>query len=109
MIYETIKRIENEIETNVSDDKEKKELLNLIDNLKLEIESLKDTHQDNALSITKFTEAGVFEGTREERDEELFQHAVEGMKLSVREFEVSHPKLINTINAIGNTLNNIGI
>lgn len=109
MIYETIKRIENEIETNVSDEKEKMELLNLVDNLKLEIESLKDTHQDNVRSITKFTESGVFEGTREERDEELFQHAIEGMKLSVREFEVSHPRLINTINAIGNTLNNIGI
>lgn len=109
MIYDTIKRIEDEIATNVSDDKEKKELLNLIDNLKLEIESLKDTHQDNARSITKFTETGIFEGTRDDRDEELFQHAVEGMKLSVREFEVSHPRLINTINAIGNTLNNIGI
>ncbi len=109
MIYETIKRIESEIETNVADEKEKKALLNLVDNLKLEIKSLKDTHQDNARSITKFIEAGVFEGTREERDEELFQHAIEGMKLSVREFEVSHPRLINTINAIGNTLNNIGI
>ncbi|HEX2955470.1 MAG TPA: DUF4404 family protein [Chitinispirillaceae bacterium] len=109
MIYETIKRIEKEIETNVTDDKEKKELLDLIDNLKLEIESLKDTHGDTIRSITTFTEAGIFEGTREERDEELFQHAVKGMQLSVREFEVSHPKLTNIINAIGNTLNNIGI
>jgi hypothetical protein len=109
MIYETIKRIENEITNNVSDTKEKKELLNLIDNLKVEIESLKDTHQENARSITQFTETGVFEGTREERDEELFQHALNGMKLSVKEFEVSHPRLINVINAIGNTLNNIGI
>jgi hypothetical protein len=109
MIHETIKRIENEITNNVSDTKEKKELLNLIDNLKVEIESLKDTHQENARSITQFTETGVFEGTREERDEELFQHALNGMKLSVKEFEVSHPRLINVINAIGNTLNNIGI
>lgn len=109
MIHETIKRIENEIQNNVSDLNEKNELLNLIDNLKLEIETLKDTHHENARSITQFTEAGVFEGTREERDEELFQHAVDGMKLSVREFEVSHPDLINIINAIGSTLNNIGI
>lgn len=109
MIYETIKRIENEIQKNVTDTNEKKELLNLIDNLKLELEAIKENHHDDARSITKFTEAGVFEGTREERDEELFQHAIDGMKLSVREFEVSHPGLINVINAIGNTLNNIGI
>ncbi len=109
MIYETIKRIENEIQKNLTDTSEKKELLNLIDNLKLEIESIKETHHDTARSITKFTETGVFEGIRDERDEELFQHAIDGMKLSVREFEVSHPKLISVINAIGNTLSNIGI
>lgn len=109
MIYDTIKRIEDEIENNSISEDHKKELLELITHLKVEIEILKDDHHDDARSIAKFAETGIIEGTRESRDEELFNHALEGMRLSVRRFEVSHPNLIGVINAIGRTLNNIGI
>ena len=109
MINETIKRIETEIQTNVKNDEQKQELLELVTFLKIEIETLKDKYHDDARSIAKFAETGVIEATRETRDEELFNHALTGMQLSARRFEVSHPRMIGLINSIGRTLSNIGI
>jgi hypothetical protein len=109
MIHDTIQRIEHEIDQKLNNNDQKQELLELVAHLKVEIESLKDRYHDDARSIAKFTEAGFIEATRETRDDELFSHALEGMKLSVRRFEVSHPRLIGVINAIGQTLTNLGI
>lgn len=109
MLHETIKRIETEVESNITNETQKQELLELIAYLKVEIESLKDNHHDDARSIAGFTETGVVEATREYRDEVLLNHALTGMKLSVKRFEVSHPNLIGLINAIGRTLSSIGI
>jgi len=106
MIHDTLKRIQNEIETTISDNVKKNELLSLIDNLRVEIDTLK---REDAKSITTFAEASFSEATREIRDEELFSHAIEGLNLSVRRFEVSHPKLIGLINSIGRMLSDIGV
>lgn len=110
MIGETIARIENEIATNKTlSEEQRKELIELVDQLKEEIETLGDMHKEDAQSIAKQTETTVHEAIRNAPNQELLKHSLEGMSLSVRRFEVSHPTLVGVINNIGQTLSNIGI
>lgn len=110
MIHETIRRIEkNLLENETIGDTRKKELLELVDRLKGEIESLGEDNHEHAGSIASFTESSVREATRLQRDSELLEHSLKGMSLSVRKFEVSHPALVGIINSIGQSLNSIGI
>ena len=110
MVDETIARIEERIRTNDALPAEKKqELLSLVNALKTEVQSLAQTHGDEVKSIAAFTETSVYEATRGQPDAELLRHSLDGMKLSVRRFEVSHPSLVGLINTIGQTLWKIGI
>lgn len=110
MINETITRIEQEISTNTSITAEQKQdLIDLIAGLKKEIATLGETHYEDASSIANYTETSFHEAMREKLNPELLTHSLEGMSLSARSFEVSHPKLIGVINNIGRTLMNIGI
>jgi len=110
MLQETIKRIEREIVGNKEMSEQKRnQLISLLKELRSEVELIKDTHSDEASSIMKMTEASVQVASRKTRDQELLEHSLEGMKMSARSFEVSHPKLIGLINSIGQTLSNLGI
>ena len=110
MLRDTIARIENQLKGNDSLDAGKKqELLSLVEELKKEAGALAETHHEDARSVASFTEASVYEATRGERNEELLSHSLEGMKLSVRRFEVSHPKLVGLVDAISRALWEIGI
>ena len=110
MLRETIARIEDQLKANDSLGAEKKqELLSLVAELKKEADVLAETHHEDARSIASFTETSVREATRGERNEELLSHSLEGMKLSVRSFEVSHPKLVGLVDAISRALWEIGI
>jgi hypothetical protein len=110
MLSETIARIEDQLKGNNSlDAGTKQELLSLVGELKKEVGVLADTHREDARSIASFAETSVHEATRGERNEELLNHSLEGMKLSVRRFEVSHPKLVGLVDAISRTLWEIGI
>lgn len=110
MHNQTIARIEQEIKSNrnIPDDK-KKELLALVSQLQIEIGDLGQDHHEDAKSITRFTETSLHEATRETKDPELLKHSLNGLTLSVRRLEISHPVIVNLINNIGNTLWNIGI
>jgi hypothetical protein len=110
MLDETISRIEGSITSNETLNHEKKqELLSLVQDLRREVAGLAETHRDDARSIAGFAETSVREATREEKNPELLRHSLDGMSLSVRRFEVSHPRLVGLINTIGSTLWNIGI
>lgn len=110
MVHETISRIENQLSANESLNAEKKqELLSLVRELKKEVSVLAETHSEDARSIAGFTETSVHEAIRKERNPELLSHSLDGMSLSVRRFEVSHPRLVGLINSIGQTLWKIGI
>lgn len=110
MLRETITRIETQLKGNNSLDAEKKqELLSLVEELKKEASDLAETQYEDARSIASFTETSVHEATRGERNEELLSHSLTGMKLSVRRFEVSHPELVQLVNAISRALWEIGI
>jgi hypothetical protein len=110
MINETIQRIEKTITDNETlGENRKNELMNLVAHLKSEIDNLGEMHREHAGSIASYAESSVREAVRSEVDTELLQHTLDGLSLSVRRFEISHPTLIGIINNIGQILNQIGI
>ena len=77
--------------------------------LKGELGNLSDTHEFQAQSIAVFAKASSHEAMREPQHEELIDLSMAGLKLSAAEFEVSHPQLARTINAICIALSKAGI
>ena len=81
MIEDTIGKIEARIQAAESVKEERRqELLQLLGTLKSEVAELSKTHEEQAQSIAGFTE-----------------------------FEESHPRLVQIVNAISSTLSNLGI
>lgn len=110
MIKETITQIEARIEKAESlNDAKKKELLDLLSTLKIEVSELSKTHAEQTRSITGFTEVSIHEAIREEKNPQLLKLSLEGLSTSVQGFESSHPKLVGVVNSICLTLSNIGI
>ena len=110
MLNDTLKRIEKEIRENSAiNAAQREELLCLVDKLKKEVSAIGETHGEDARSIARFTEASLQEALRVSRNPELIKHALEGMSLSARRFEVSHPTLTGVINNIGRVLWGIGV
>ena len=86
MIENTIGEIEAKIHGADSvNDEHKRELLQLLAKLKIEI-------------------AG-----RDKQNLTPLKHSVEELRASVEGFEQSHPKLVQAVNGISNTLSNLGI
>ena len=110
MIKETITQIEARIEKAESlNDAKKKELLDLLSTLKVEVSELSKTHAEQTRSITGFTGVSVHEAIREEKNPQLLKLSLEGLSTSVKEFESSHPRLFGIVNSICQTLSNVGI
>jgi hypothetical protein len=110
MIEDTIGKIEARIQgTEAVDDGRKRELMDLLARLKSEVAELSKTHGDQAQSIAGFTELSAHEATRAEQNPQLLKLSLEGLSSSVSEFEKSHPQLVRIVNAISNTLSNLGI
>ena len=110
MIEDTIGKIEARIQSAdaIKDDR-KQELLELLGTLKAEVAKLSETHTEQAESIAGFTERSAQEATRSEQNPQLLKLSIQGLNSSVGEFEKSHPQLVRIVNAISNTLSNLGI
>jgi hypothetical protein len=110
MIEKTIGEIETRIQgaDSVKDDR-RRELLQLLATLKSEVAELSKTHGEQAQSIAGFTQVSAHEATREQQDPQLLDLSLQGLRSSVEGFEKSHPKLVQIVNAISNTLSNLGI
>jgi hypothetical protein len=110
MIENTIGEIEAKIRgTGVVSEEQKSELLQLLGQLKSEVSALAKTHDEQANSIAGFTQVSAHEATRTEQNPQLLEHSLQGLRSSVDGFEKSHPKLVQIVNAISNTLSNLGI
>ena len=110
MIEDTIGKIEDRIRAaEAIKDERRQELLQLLGTLKSEVADLSKTNEEQAQSIAGFTELSTHEATRTEQNPELLKLSLEGMGSSVRGFEESHPRLVQIVNAISNTLANLGI
>ena len=110
MIEDTISKIEARLRDSgsVSDEK-KRELVQLLGTLKSEVANLSKTHGEQAQSIAGFTEMSAHEATRAEQNPELLNLSLKGLSSSVEGFEKSHPRLVQIVNTISNTLSNLGI
>jgi hypothetical protein len=110
MIEDTIGKIEARIQNSEAiKDERRKELLQLLATLKSEVAELSKTHSDQAQSIAGFTAVSAHEATRSEQDPQLLELSLKGLGSSVGGFEGSHPRLVQIVNAISNTLANLGI
>ena len=110
MIKDTLSNIEARLQSTdaISEDK-RRELQELLSRLKSEVDELSKTHSEQAESIAGFTEMSAHEATREQQNPRLLKLSLDGLTSSVEEFEKSHPTLVQVVNAISNTLSNLGI
>jgi hypothetical protein len=110
MIETTLAQIQQRLEQarNLSPDK-RRELLELLAQLKTEIANVSDADPDHARSIAGFTDLSAHEATRTTRQPEAMQSAISGLESTVRGFETNHPKLTAVVNRIAHALSNLGI
>ena len=110
MIEDTVGKIEARIRNSTALTEEKRgELLQLLGTLKSEVADLSQTHGEEAQSIAGFTEVSTHEATRTSQDQRLLRLSLEGLGSSVQGFEQSHPRLVQIVKAISNTLSHLGI
>lgn len=110
MVQNTIEKIEDKIRKNNSfADKNKIELLNLLATLKLEMIKLSEEKTEHAESIAGFIERSTHEVMRREKNPTLLKIAIDGLSASVKDFEDSHPQLVENVNYIASALANMGI
>ncbi len=110
MIEDTISKLEARLQSSTSlSEQNRQDLLNLLATLKTEVSTLSRTHAEEAQKIVSFTQASTQEATREEvRPERLSGH-LEDLSKSVDGFEESHPRLVQIVNRLAETLSNLGI
>lgn len=110
MIQETITQIEARIKEvkSLNDDK-RRELLNLLSNLKSEVSEFSKTHPEQTQSITSFAAVSIHEAIREEKNPQLLKLSLQGLSTAVEGLESSHPKLVGIVNSICLTLSKSGI
>jgi hypothetical protein len=110
MIEDTIAKIESQLATSEHLSTERKaELLRLLEALKQEIAVLSRTDREGAQSIAKFAEVSTHEAIRTAQNPRLRELSVDGLRSSVEGFEQSHPRLVQVVNSISQTLANLGI
>lgn len=110
MIDNTISEIEAKIRAADAIKAERKsELLQLLNRLKIEVSGLSKTHEEQAQSIAGFVQVSAHEATRQSQNPELLELSLHGLRSSVEGFEKSHPQLVRIVNAVSNTLSNLGI
>lgn len=108
MIEETLRKIQARIESSPSLDEERRhELMNLLASLRTEIRALPD--EDQARSIAGFADISTYEATRSRRNPKLIENSLQGLSETVTEFESAHPRLVEVVNRLSQTLSNLGI
>ena len=110
MLEKTIYRIEQRIQSAPALTPEtRSELLDLLSQLRRQLKKLPDVQLEKAQSVVGFAEVSTNEATRSDTDTSLFDVAIDGLQKSVREFEQTHPRLVDIVNSISTTLSNLGI
>ncbi|MCH2206168.1 MAG: DUF4404 family protein [Lentisphaerales bacterium] len=110
MIEEKLNRIEEKIRQAPSmQDENKESVLNLLEDLKEELQSVSREDSERLSSTGSFAEAGTNEVVREGGDKGILDIALNGVRESVKEFEESHPKLVQVMNSICTQLSNSGL
>jgi hypothetical protein len=110
MIAERLAKLESTLRNNANiPEATRQELLDLMTGLKAEVTPLLTTHAATAHEIAGSAEAAVAASVRKEEQPEQAARAVEGLTASVREFEATHPRLVEIVDQLALTLSNMGI
>jgi hypothetical protein len=110
MLDKTLTQLETNIRQSDALQAEKKaELLRLLTTLKADIAALEQTHAEHAASVVESMAQLTLEAIRQTRDPQLVDSATQSLSTAVTELEVSHPQLVQTVNAISVLLSSIGI
>jgi hypothetical protein len=110
MLEDTVKKVEDAIRKIDSlKGPDKTELLALLGALKTEVARLSETDQEQAHSIASLADMAAHEATRQGKSPALMKHSVDGLALSSKGFEASHPKLVGIVNELCTMLARIGI
>jgi Domain of unknown function (DUF4404) len=110
MISERLARLEATLRNNTTiPEVARQELLALVVELKTEVAPLASTHGEIAQEIAGSAEAAVHATVQEEPHPERASEAVQGLAASVRQFEVSHPRLVEIVDQLALMLSNLGI
>ena len=110
MLDETLAKLATNIRASDTIQADKKaELLRLLTTLQSEIATLEHTHAEHAESVLGLAERSMHEAIRQPKDPQHAASALQELAASVAELEVSHPQLVNVVNAISVLLANIGI
>ena len=110
MAQNTIEKIEEKIRANKSlNENDKTQLLSLLASLKPEMEKFSNVYSEHAESVAGFIERSTHEALRQQKNPTLLKLAIDGLSASVKDFEASHPQLVEDVNSIASALANIGI
>ena len=111
MIEKTIGEIEAKIRgADAVSEERKRELLQLLGTLKTEVGALSKTHDEQARKHRRLRAAfRARSHARASKIRNRCDHSLQGLRSSVEGFEKSHPQLVQIVNAISNTLSNLGI
>ena len=110
MLNHRIETIQSTIEQSGNIPAEKKaELLQLVARLQSEIATLSQTHRDEASSITRFADASAHEAVRAQKNPQLADTALNGLRASVQGFEETHPSLVGVVSRFATALSNMGL
>jgi len=109
MIRDTLKKIEQTVRgAPIASSEKKHELLDLLDKLDTELETLEQTHEKDARTIAGLAEKATREATQPS-DRPPAGDARAGLANSVRDFETTHPRLVSLVRAICDSLASVGI
>ncbi len=90
-------------------DDTKAELLTLVTGLKFELAILSKTHHEEASSITRFADVSAHEASRSQKNPQLAETALNGLRVSIQGLEDSYPVLAGTVSRFATALSNMGI
>jgi len=110
MIPERLAQIEATLRNSATiPETTRQELLDLVAGLKAEVAPLAATHGQSVEQITDTADAAVQAVVRRPEQPGEAAEAVSGLAASVRDFEASHPRLVEIVDRLALTLSNMGI
>ena len=110
MLNNTVEKIEKTLTSSKSlSDKQKSDLIKLVGDLKKELALVYDKEKDDTESVINFAAVSAHEAAKKNINSELADISRKGLFESARKFEVSHPKIFETVNAVCDYLAKLGI
>jgi uncharacterized coiled-coil DUF342 family protein len=110
MLQETLKRIDQIIaQSDKLSSASRQELADLLSQLDKELQAVEKQQAHKAHSIASFAKVAAHESLRDDPDPELVSLSSKGLRRTVEEFEASHPKLYEVIQAICIRLTGMGV